>query len=135
VPLRGGAAGVQSAWSNPVMPGAPTIVPGVGTATKPGSGTVTMHIPVVLSAASATTTTVQYTTVSSPPTVNARPGVDYNQISGTVTFAAGQTTAVVNVTVRAHDASVRNDVFLVSFSHPTRATLGGYYGLGVGVIS
>jgi hypothetical protein len=134
VPLRGSSPGVSSALSNAVTPGAATIVPGVASVTRPSSGTVTMRIPVTLDAPSPVTATVQYTTVSAPPAVNARPGVDYTTSSGTLTFAPGQTAATVTVTIRANPAPVINDVFLVAFRHPVAANIGGYYGLGLGII-
>jgi polysaccharide biosynthesis protein PslG len=135
VPLRGSDAGVQSAMSNEVTPGAVNIVPGVASVAKPFSGTVTMRVPVTLDAPSNDTVTVQYSTASFPPTVNARPGVDYVSTSGTVAFAPRQTLAYVNVTVKANRAVVADDLFLLLFSHPHQGNLGGYFGLGIGLIT
>jgi hypothetical protein len=134
VPLRGSDTGVASALSNVVTPRVPNIVPGAGSVAKPQSGTVTMRIPVVLDAPSAGTVSVQYTTASFPPSVNARPGVDYEPSSGLVGFAPGQTVAYVEVTIRANPEAVSNDMFFVVFSNPRQARLAGYFGLGLGVI-
>jgi hypothetical protein len=134
VPLRGSDPGVASAPSNVVTPRAPNIVPGVGSVAKPQSGTVTMRIPVVLDAPSAGTVSVEYTTASFPPSVNARPGVDYESTSGLLAFVPGQTVAYLEVTIRANPDPVANDMFLVVFSNPRQAHLGGYFGLGIGVI-
>jgi hypothetical protein len=126
---------VPSALSNTVTPGVPAIVPGVGVVTKPATGTVTMRIPLTLDAASSLPTSVSYTTMSAPPDVNARAGVDYTTTSGSVTFAPGQIAASINVPVLANPAPVANDLFFVVFSNPQGATLGGFYGLGIGVIT
>ena len=134
VPLRGTEQGVASDPSNWVTPGTPNIVPGVASVKRSRTGTVTMRIPVRLSVPSASAITVNYSTASAPPSVNARPGVDYRARSGTLGFAPGQTLAFVPVTVLANTARVPNDVFLIRFSNPIHATVGGYYGLGIGFI-
>jgi hypothetical protein len=134
VPMRGSEAGVASAVSNAVTPWGPSIVPGVGTLAKPRTGTATMLIPVTLDRPSPVSVSVRFTTKSFPPTVNARRGVDYVKRSGSLVFAPGQRVAYVDVTIRANPANVPNDVFLVVFSRPLQANLGGYFGLGLGFI-
>jgi hypothetical protein len=114
-------------------PVAPHIVPGVGTVTKPKHGTVTMRIPVSLDTRSAVTVSVKYTTASVPPTANARSGADYVGKSGVLTFAPGQTRLSITVTVRAQNRRVPNDRFIIRFSHPSHAVLGGF-GFALGVI-
>ena len=54
--------------------------------------------------------------------------------SGSLVFAPGQRVAYIDVTIRANPATVPNDVFLVVFSRPLQANMGGYHGLGLGVI-
>jgi hypothetical protein len=139
VPLRESEAGVTSDFSNWVTPGTgeamPSIVPGVASVKRPRVGAVTMRIPVRLSVRSTHAITVHYATASAPPTVNARPGVDYTPRSGTLSFAAGQTLAFIPVTIRAHNTRVPNDVFLIKFANPISADLAGYYGLGIGFIA
>jgi hypothetical protein len=115
--------------------GLPSVQPGVGRRGAPRSGTATLRVPVTLDQPSRSTVTVRYMTLSAPPKVNARPGVDYDARSGTLTFAPGQTRAAVAITIRAAHGHVANDVFLVRFHDPTHAVLGGLYGLGIGVIT
>ena len=50
--------------------------------------------------------------------------------SGTVTFAPGQTSQTVAVSVKGDTLNEANEQFLVSFTSPTNATIGGFYGLG-----
>jgi polysaccharide biosynthesis protein PslG len=109
------------------------IVPGVGKVAKPARGTVTMRIPVTLDIRSSVAVTVHYTTASLPPTANARSGVDYVGKAGVLTFAPGQTRLDITVTVRAHSRRIPNDRFIVRFSDPSHAVLGGY-GIAIGVI-
>ncbi len=114
-------------------PTTPHIVPGIGTVTKPEHGSVTMRIPVSLDARSAVTVSVKYRTDSVPPNVNARAGVDYVGKTGVLTFAPGQARAYITVTVRARVGSIPNNRFIIRFSHPSHAVLGGY-GVALGVI-
>src|SRR5262249_16956274 len=65
----------------------------------------------------------------------AKPGADYVAVSGTVTFAPGQTTATVPVTVNGDVLDEYDELFLVAFTNPTNATIGGFYGLGFGQIN
>jgi hypothetical protein len=116
-----------------VAPRIPTILPGLGKIAKPARGTVTMRIPVTLDTAGTVAVSVRYTTASAPPSANARSSVDYVGKSGVLTFAPGQTRLYITVTIRAHNRPVPNDVFIIRFSHPSHAVLGGY-GIGVGVI-
>jgi hypothetical protein len=54
--------------------------------------------------------------------------------SGTVTFAPGQTTKTVAVTIGGDTLDEQNERLLVSFTNPVNATIGGFYGLGIGTI-
>ena len=136
VPLRGSAPGVASSLSTWVTPGGTTrIVPGIGTVTRPRSGTVRIRIPVRLDAPASTAVTVRYRTVSFPPMIAARPGIDYEPASGVVTFAPGDTLAFVRVKVLGGTRTAAPHVdFVVIFGDPHGARMGGYYGLGLGVI-
>ena len=61
------------------------------------------------------------------------PTTDYVPASGTVTFAPGATTAQVHITV--NGATFTPDEYIVvSFTNPTNARPGGFWGLGFGVI-
>lgn len=92
--------------------------------TEGNSGTTTMAFTVKLSAASARNITVQYQTanaVTSPATA----GVDYQAVPLTlVTFAPGDTTKTVNVTVRADTLDEENERISLNLTTPVNATLG-----------
>src|SRR5262249_6497475 len=115
----------------------PTIVPGAASITEGNSGTKTLNIPVTLSAASAQTVTAHWGTVqiNAGNEHEAKPGADYVAVSGIVTFAPGQTTATVPVTVNGDVLDEYDELFLVAFTNPTNATIGGFYGLGFGQIT
>jgi hypothetical protein len=83
--------------------------------------------------------TVPWTTlhVSGSPTILGAPQAptsDYTPASGTVTFAPGQTTADVVIPVSADSASPSPEFVVVSFRTSTGAYMGGFYGLGFGII-
>ncbi len=83
-----------------------------------------------LSSSSNQQVTVAFNT-SSPAAANAAsPGVDYLATSGTLTFAPGELVKPVTVLV-AGDTTVETDeIFNVTLSSPTNATLGTSVGLG-----
>ena len=60
--------------------------------------------------------------------------VDYAAASGTLTFAPGQTAKTVPVTVYGDTTDEPNDWIAVLFSDATNATVGGYFGIGFGII-
>jgi hypothetical protein len=77
---------------------------------------------VTLSQPAAGTTTVAYTTVDGSATVANN---DYVPNSGTLTFNAGQTTALITVTVKG-DQNIENDeTFSVSLSNPSAGNILG----------
>ncbi len=115
----------------------PIVVPKVGQVDEGNSGTVDLHIPVSLTFPSLHTVTVQWTTKQTPgaPAGQADPADDFIPATGTVTFAPGDTEESVTITVNG-DTTVEPDEFvLVSFSQPTNAKVGGYFGLGFGRIN
>ena len=65
----------------------------------------------------------------------ADPGTDYVPASGTVTFAPGETSKTVPVTVKGDTTAETDEYIVVSFTHPTNARMGGFWGLGFGVIT
>lgn len=108
-------------------------------AVNPLAGTVTegnrrhgrfVSIPVTLSAPSGKTVTVRYRTKAHTAT----PGSDFWRTSGVVTFAPGQTSAVVKVEIVGDRRKEPQEVFLLRFSKATNATIGGIGGLGFGVV-
>jgi hypothetical protein len=70
---------------------------------------------VTLSAAATTSLTVSYTTVSVSATVGDN---DYVASAGTVTFAPGQTSRPIQVTLNGDTALEKNETFLVQLSNP-----------------
>jgi hypothetical protein len=80
----------------------------------------TATLTLTLSAAATTATTVAWTTVAG----SAAAGSDYVSASGTVTFAAGQTSATVVVTVIGDSTVEPNEIFTVTLSNPQGMTIG-----------
>jgi hypothetical protein len=136
---------IRDTATNTVAPGnftvtiLPVVQPGSGTVTAPTSGTADLHIAVTLNAPSPTSVTVAWTTLhlAGSPTllgIPQAPTTDYASSSGTVTFAAGQTTADVVVPVSADTATPGPEFVVVSFRNPIGAFMGGFYGLSFGII-
>ncbi len=61
-------------------------------------------------------------------------GLDYQSTSGTVTFAPGETLEIVPITILGDSTEEPDEWVPVAFTNPTNATIGGFYGLGFGVI-
>jgi len=83
------------------------------------SGTTIARFTVALSAASAQTVTVDYATSDGTATA----GSDYEAASGTLTFAAGETSKNIDVRVRGDVTPENNEAFLVTLSNAAGATL------------
>lgn len=83
--------------------------------------TAVLNIPVNLSAAAGAQVTVNYATANG--TARADWG-DYQATSGTLTFAAGTTTANIAVTINADFIKEDPETFTVALSSPTNAALG-----------
>ncbi len=119
---------------------APAVIPGNGVVTAPSSGTVPLDVSVTLDAASLTTVTVPWTTLhvpgapTSPILGPQAPTSDYTASSGVVTFTPGQTTAHVTIPVNANSTGADYEYVVVSFNHAIGANIGGFWGLGFGVI-
>jgi hypothetical protein len=112
----------------------PAVVPGGGTSQEV-DGT-NLHIPVRLSHPPTAPVTVQWNTVfiNAGSPIEADPTSDYNPASGTAFFELGQTTAFITLYVRYDQIPEPNEWIVVRFHDPTNATIGGYGGLGLGVI-
>ena len=118
----------------------PTIIPGGVGVVEGNAGDVTVQVPVRLSNPSAQPITVDFHTLDTGAAGIATAGVDYVAASGTVTFAPGETTKTVSITV--HGDAVHEppllwgEWILVAFTHPSaNATLDtSFFGVGVGVI-
>jgi Ca2+-binding RTX toxin-like protein len=84
------------------------------------SGTTAFVFTVSLSNPSTTAITVNYVTANGTATA----GLDYVANSGTLTFAAGETTKQITVLVNGDTTFEPDETFTVSLSSPSNATLG-----------
>jgi chitinase len=109
-------------------PPLPTLSIGNASVTEGNSGTVNVAFVVTLSQAAASPVTVQYATANG----TAVAGSDYNATSGTLTFAAGETSKTITVAVRGDTAVEGAETFRVLLSNPSGATLAN--GTGTGTI-
>jgi hypothetical protein len=90
------------------------------------SGTTQATFVLQLSSASSTPVGVRYATSDGTATA----GSDYVATSGTVTFAPGQTSATVTVTVNADALAEPEELFYLLLTDPTGATLSVNRGTG-----
>ena len=88
-------------------------------ASRAGSGTANLAFHVTLSAATTNPVTASYATADG----TALAGTDYTAAAGTVSFAAGVTQQIVNVTVLGRTATVARQTLTVTLSKATNATL------------
>ncbi len=108
----------------------PTMTPGEASVVEGNVGQSTVQIPVTLSEPFDAIVTAEWTTVDYEA---GSPG-DFIAVSGTVQFDPGETAAFVEVTVNG-DEDVESDEYLtVAFGNPVNAEMGGYWGLGFGLI-
>ncbi len=98
---------------------APTLSIANASATEGDAGTTTASFAVTLSSHSSSTVTVQYTTANGTAVA---PG-DYTGATGTVTFAPGDTSESVGVTVNGDALDEADETFTVTLSAPTNATI------------
>jgi glucose/arabinose dehydrogenase len=96
------------------------------TSAEGNSGTSVATFNVLLSPASAQTVTVQYTTADN----TASAGSDYIATSGTLTFAPGQVSQPVNVTINGDTDFESTEVFNVNLSNATNASIADNQGIG-----
>jgi hypothetical protein len=90
------------------------------------AGTSTATFTVSLSAASGLPATVAFSTADGTAT---QPS-DYQSASGVLTFAAGQTTGTVSVTIVGDTANEPNESFVVNLANPTNASIADPQGVG-----
>src|SRR6266545_6970622 len=90
------------------------------------AGTVNANFTVSLDAASGRAVSVGYATADGTATA----GSDYQARSGTLIFAAGQTTSQVTVPVNGNTLLEPNETFFVNLSAPVNGTIGDREGLG-----
>ena len=90
------------------------------------SGTTNAVFTVTLSAASGQTVTVNYATADG----TAAQPADYTAVSGTLTFAPGQTTRTITVPVIGETIPEANETFFVNLSGAVNATIADNQGVG-----
>ena len=95
-------------------------------ANEGNAGTTPFVFTVTLSAASASTVTVNYATADGTATS----GSDYAATSGTLTFNPGITTQTITVNVNGDTTVEPNEPFVVNLSVPTNATIATAQGTG-----
>jgi hypothetical protein len=88
--------------------------------TEGGSGTTSVFVTISLSAAYRNAVTVNWSTGGGTATA----GVDYLAASGALTFAAGETTKTIAITVNGDLLFEANETFIVTLAAPVNATLG-----------
>jgi len=98
---------------------APTISIADQSITEGNTGTKTLTFTVTLSAVSGLPVTVNYATAGGTATS----GADFVAGNGTVTIAAGQTSATFTVTINGDTTVESNENFTVTLSNPTNATI------------
>ena len=97
------------------------------------SGTANLTFTVSLSTASDKQVTVDYAEGS---TGTATAGTDYTALpSGTLTFAAGDTSEQITVSVTGDTTDEPNETVVVALSSPANATIGAMSGTGTGTIT
>ena len=99
------------------------------TVTEGNTGTVNANFTVSLNVPSGRAVTVDFATANG----TAQAPADYQAGSGTVTFAAGQTTKQVTVLVNGDLLDEANETYFVNLTNPTNATISD--GQGVGTIT
>lgn len=116
-------AGTVAKWQS-LISGAQTALPSISVAdasvTENNSGTTNAAFTVTLSKASTKTVTVSYATASGTATA----GQDFVSSSGTVTFAPGVVSQVVNVAVIGDTSYEPDETFAVTLSNVSGATIG-----------
>jgi hypothetical protein len=106
----------------------PVLLLSDATVSEPASGTRSAVFTVTLSPASGQTVTVGFATVNGTATA---PG-DYLAAAGTLTFAAGETSKPVSVTVNSDALDEPDETLLLNLATPTNAVIAD--GQGVGTI-
>ena len=123
--INGVAAG---GGSPPPPPTLPTLSVTDASVMEGNSGTQDLAFTVSLSAASTTPVTVAYATANGTATA----GSDYTAATGTLTFAAGQTSQVVHVKVTGDTTYEANETLTLALSNASGATVA--HGTATGTI-
>ncbi len=116
--LAGGCGG--GGGQPATLPPTPTLTISDQVGFEPTSGSGTFTLVATLSSASTQSVTVNYATSNGSATA----GADYTQANNTLTFAAGETSKTILVTVLADTPNdERDETFTVTLSSPSGATL------------
>ncbi|WP_406694367.1 N,N-dimethylformamidase beta subunit family domain-containing protein [Singulisphaera sp. Ch08] len=139
--VKGGSTGVKDLAGNPLAadftwsfttvaaPPPPSLAVNNVSVTEGDSGTINAIFNVTLSAPSTQTVTVSYATANG--TATAGVGADYLAIATTLlTFAPGETSKSVSVTVQGDTLVEANETFTLNLTAPTNATIADAQGLG-----
>ena len=116
-----------SGASNSVTPLGVSLSINNASASEGNNGTQSYTFTVTLSGTSGSTVTVAYATQNGTATA----GSDYTSASGTLTFAPGDTSKTITVSVSGDTASESNEAFGVVLSSPVNALLSRAIGQGV----
>ncbi len=81
--------------------------------------TTPANFTVTLSVASTLTVTVDYSTANGTATA----GADYTAVSGTLTFAPGETTKTINVPITSDTLDEANETYFVNLSNASNSTI------------
>lgn len=100
------------------------------TVTEPDTGTTDATFTVTLSATSAQTVSVNYFVLPVPLTITATKGVDFEDVSGTVTFAPGETTKTISIPIKGDLIDEVDQSFFVALTTPINAVISHGKGLG-----
>lgn len=103
-----------------VAPVVPTVSIADASVVEGNAGTTALSFVVSLSAASTAPVSVSYATANG----TGMAGSDYTAKSGTVTFAPGETSKTIQVSVTGDTAVEASETFTVALSAPSGATLG-----------
>ncbi|MGK7925832.1 MAG: Calx-beta domain-containing protein, partial [Spirulina sp.] len=105
---------------------APTISIADVTVTECDGGTTTATFTVSLSAASGQAISVDYATADNTATA----GSDYTAATGTLNFAAGETSKTIDVTVTGDTTAESDETFFLNLTNPSNTTIADSQGLG-----
>jgi thermitase len=123
-------AAVSCAVDEPPPPPPPAPLPTLSitdrAASEGDAGPTGFDFMVDLSAASAQTVTVNYATANG----TASSSSDYTAASGTLSFAPGETSKTITVSVSGDTAAEPNETFVVNLSAATNATIADAQGVG-----
>ena len=98
----------------------PVIIPAVSVSDASATEGDAVAFTVSLSAATSQQVTVEYATSGGTATS----GTDFTAVSGTLTFAANETSKTVSVATTDDSVDEENETFTLTLSSPTNATLG-----------